>query len=48
MEDGDKIEAALYEHWTACINIDVKGQVRLFLPFFLGFQSNIDFLSFLF
>ncbi|CAJ2664809.1 ubiquitin-like protein pmt3/smt3 [Trifolium pratense] len=26
IEDGDEIDAALYEHWSACINIDVKGQ----------------------
>ncbi|GAU26194.1 hypothetical protein TSUD_354160 [Trifolium subterraneum] len=26
IEDGDEIEAVVYEHWRACINIDVKGQ----------------------
>ncbi|MCI16331.1 hypothetical protein A2U01_0037473 [Trifolium medium] len=30
IEDGDEIDAALYEHWRACINIDVKGQVAVF------------------
>ncbi|CAJ2664810.1 unnamed protein product [Trifolium pratense] len=35
IDDGDEIDAALYEHWRACINIDVKGQV--------GYEASYSF-----